>query len=100
MADNLLSRRSSYKDTLVYGTDYDNYESHYYQPDIDSLFRYDLKKENEILAIKALIKELGGLEEFIKECDNENLEGKSEDEIINFLLKERFYSTLEQLCKE
>jgi hypothetical protein len=100
MADNLLSRRSSYKDTLVNGTDYDNYESHYYQPDIDSLFSYDLKKENEILAVKALIEELGGLDEFIKECDNENLEGKSEDEIINFLLKERFYSTLEPLCKE
>lgn len=100
MADYLLSRRSSWKDQLVNGIDYDNYWNSEYQPDIQSLFQYDLKKENEILAVKALIKELGGLEEFIKECDNENLEGKSEDEIINFLLKERFYSTLEPLCKE
>jgi hypothetical protein len=59
-----------------------------------------LKKENEILAVKALIKELGGLEEFIKECDNENLEDKSEEEVINFLLKENSHSTLEPLCKD
>jgi len=98
MADYLLSRRSSWKDQLVNGID--NYESHYYQPDIQYFFQYNLKKENEILAVKALIKELGGLKEFIKECDNENLEEKSEEEVINFLLKERFYSTLEPLCKD
>lgn len=100
MADYLLSRNSSWKDELVNGIDDGNYESHYYQPDIDSLFRYSLEKENEILTIKALIKELGGLEEFIKECDSDELKGKSEEEIIDFLLKERFYSTLKPLCKE
>ena len=99
MADYLLSRRSSWKDQLVNGIDYDNYGSHYYQPDIQSLFQYKLKKENEVLAIQVIIKELGGLEEFIKECDNENLEGKSEEEVINFLLKERYYRTIEPLCK-
>lgn len=100
MAHYLLSRKSSWKDQLINSIDYGNYESHYYQPDIQSLFRYNLKKENEILAIKAMIKESGGLEDFIKECDNENLEGRSEDEVIDFLLKERYYKTLEPICKE
>ena len=100
MADYILSRKSSYKDELVNGIQDCNYYSSEYQPDIANLFNYSLRKENEILAVKALIKELGGLEEFIKECDNENLEGKSEEEVINFLLKERFYSTLEPLCKD
>ena len=100
MADYILSRKSSYKDELVNGIEEGNYYSSEYQPDIANLFNYSLRKENEILAVKALIKELGGLEEFIKGCDNENLEGKSEEEVINFLLKERFYSTLEPLCKD
>jgi hypothetical protein len=100
MVDNLLSRKSSWRDELVNGIEEGNYYSSEYQPDIANLFNYSLRKENEILAVKALIKELGGLEEFIKECDDENLEGKSEEEVINFLLKERFYRTLEPLCKD
>jgi hypothetical protein len=101
MVDNFLPRNSSWKDELVNGIEEGNYYSSEYQPNITSLFNYSLNKENEILAVKSLIKELGGLgglEEFIKECDNENLEGKSEEEVINFLLKERFYTTLEPLC--
>lgn len=98
MVDNFLPRNSSWKDELVNGIEEGNYYSSEYQPNITNLFNYSLNKENEILAVKALIKELGGLEEFIKECDNENLEGKSEEEVINFLLKERFYTTLEPLC--
>jgi len=98
MVDNFLPRNSSWKDELVNGIEEGNYYSSEYQPDITSLFNYSLNKENEILAVKSLIKELGGLEEFIKECDNENLEGKSEEEVINFLLKERFYTTLKPLC--
>jgi len=106
MADYILSRNSSYKVSsaalkheLVNGIEEDNYYSSEYQPDIQSLFQYDLNKENEVLAVKSLIKELGGLEGFIKECDNDQLEGKSEEEVINFLLKERFYKTLEDVCK-
>lgn len=101
MTDYLLVRNSSWKDELVNGIEYDNYYNSEYQPDIASLFNYSLNKENKTLTLKALIKEFGGLEEFIKECDDDiNLEGKSEEEVINFLLKERFYSTLEPLCKE
>jgi hypothetical protein len=44
-----------------------------------------------------MIKEIGGLENLISE--NENLEDKTEEEVIEFLLKERFYETLKQLCK-
>ena len=38
--------------------------------------------------------------QFVKESDYDNLEGLSEDEVISFLLKERFYSTLDKLCKD
>ena len=50
-----------------------------------------------------MIKESGGLEEFkelIKELGNESIEDMNEDELIEYLLKERYYSTLKQLCKD
>ena len=102
MADVMLSRNSDYKDILVKGEEsmYDNYHGHDYQPDIQSMFQYSLTKENEILLVKSMIKEIGGLETFISESKNENLEGKSEEEVIEFLLKERFYETLKKLCKD
>jgi hypothetical protein len=102
MADIMLSRNSNYKDILVKGEEsmYDNYHGHDYQPDIQSMFQYSLTKENEILLVKSMIKEIGGLEIFISEFKNENLEGKSEEEVIEFLLKERFYETLKKLCKD
>ena len=99
MSDIMLSRKSSYKDILVNGEEnmYDNYYGSDYQPDIPSMIQYTLTKENNHLLIKAMIKEIGGLENLISE--NENLEGKTEEEVIEFLLKERFYETLKQLCK-
>ena len=102
MADVMLSRNSDYKDILVKGEEsmYDNYHGHDYQPDIQSMFQYSLTKENEILLVKSMIKEIGGLEIFISEFKNENLEEKSEEEVIDFLLKERFYETLKKLCKD
>ena len=102
MVDVMLSRNSDYKDILVKGEEsmYDNYHGHDYQPDIQSMFQYSLTKENEILLVKSMIKEIGGLEIFISEFKNENLEGKSEEEVIEFLLKERFYETLKKLCKD
>jgi hypothetical protein len=102
MADIMLSRNSNYKDILVKGEEsmYDNYHGHDYQPDIPFLFQYSLTKENEILLVKSMIKEIGGLEIFISEFKNENLEEKSEEEVIDFLLKERFYETLKKLCKD
>lgn len=106
MAGLMLSRYSSYIDQLINGIDEDNYNSYYYQPEIDDLFRYNLSGTNRILAIKALIKEYGGLESFISyigdECSDdayENVKGKSEEEVIEYLLKERFYDTLKTLCK-
>jgi hypothetical protein len=99
MSDIMLSRKSSYKDILVNGEEnmYDNYYGSDYQPDIPSMIQYTLTKENNHLLIKAMIKEIGGLENLISE--NENLEDKTEEEVIEFLLKERFYETLKQLCK-
>lgn len=99
LADILLGDEKSYKSQLIDGINGDYYYSSEYEPNIISLFSYDLNKENEILTVKALIKEYGGLEEFIKESDNDELEELTEDEVIEYLLKERFYSTLDDLCK-
>lgn len=99
LADILLGDEKSYKSQLIDGIDGDHYWGSDYYPDTNSLFSYDLNKENEILLVKALIKEYGGFEEFVKEADNDKLEGLTEDEVIEYLLKERFYSTLDNLCK-
>ena len=108
MSDIMLSRNASYKDILVKGEEnmYDNYYSNDYQPDIPSMIQYTLDNENDKLLIKAMIKEVGGLENMINhigdECSDEayeSVKGKSEEEVIEFLLKERFYNTLKQLCK-
>ena len=108
MSDIMLSRSSNYKDILVKGEEdmYDNYYGSDYQPDIPSMIQYTLTKENNNLLIKAMIKEVGGLESMINhigdECSDEvyeSVKGKSEEEVIEFLLKERFYETLKQLCK-
>ena len=76
-----------------------------YYPEINSMFQYTLDKDNRILLVKALIKELGGLESAIKNLideDNtyESLVGKSEDEVIDFLLKQRFTSGIERLSND
>ena len=106
LADFILSSRSDYKDSLVKGQEYmwDYYELSNYYPEINSLFQYDLDKENEVLLVKSLIKELGGFEQTINhigdECDNdvyETVKGMSEEELISYLLKEIFYDTIKQL---
>ena len=106
LADFILSPRSDYKDSLVKGQEHmwDYYELSNYYPEINSLFQYDLDKENEVLLVKSLIKEMGGFEQAINhigdECDDEvydKVKGMSEEELINYLLKERFYDTIKQL---
>ncbi len=106
LADKILYSKSDYKDSLVKGQEHmwDYYEIHYYYPEINSLFQYDLNKENERLLVKSIIKELGGLEQTISfigdECDNEIYEktkAMSEEELIEYLLTERFYETIKQL---
>ena len=109
LADFILSSRSEYKDFLVKGQEHmwDYYEISNYYPDIISLFNYGLDKENEVLVVKSIIKELGGFEQAINhigdECDNdvyESVKGMSEEELINYLLKERFYNTIKQLATD
>lgn len=107
LADFILSSRSDYKDSLVKGQEHmwDYYEISNYYPDVISLFEYALlESENKTLLVKALIKELGGYEQTINhigdECDNEvydKVKEMSEEELINYLLKERFYETIKQL---
>lgn len=109
IADTLLERNASYKEALVGGTEHmwDYYDSYNYIPDDISFFQYTLNKENEKLMVKAIIKEMGGLEEakyhIENEADNEVIESTknmSEDELIEFLLKERFYDTLKQISND
>lgn len=110
MADILLSSKSDYKNILVKGPIdefWDNYDSHDYQQDINSLFSYVFDKETKELLAKCLIKELGGLEQTISfigdECDDdvyESVKQMSEEELIEFLLKERFYNTFKQLSQD
>jgi hypothetical protein len=107
LADFILSPRSDYKDSLVKGQEHmwDYYDISGYYPDIISLFQYDLDKENEVLVAKSIIKELGGYEQTINhigdECDNqiyEDVKDMTEEELIKYLLSERFYKTIEQLA--
>jgi hypothetical protein len=106
LSDFILSSRSEYKDSLVKGQEHmwDYYDISDYYPEVTSLFQYDLNKENEILTIKSIIKEAGGLEQTINhigdECDSdvyEQVKEMSEKELIDYLIKERFYNTIKQL---
>ena len=122
LSDLLLSRDSNYKDLLIDGSGiYDSYWGNDYQPDFNSLFQYHLDKENKVLAVKALIKEAYGLEQFVShigdECDDmvydaikvmmADKEGEPETtkeerkikDITEYLLKERFYNTLKQMSQ-
>ncbi len=107
LADFILSPRSDYKDSLVKGQEYmwDYYDISAYYPDIISLFNYSVDKENQVLVVKAIIKELGGYEQAINhigdECDNqiyEEVKDMSEEDLISYLLKEIFYETIKQLA--
>ena len=123
LSDLLLSRDSNYKDLLIDGSGiYDSYWGNDYQPDFNSLFQYHLDKENKALVVKVLIKETGGLEQFVSyigdECDDmvydaikvmmEDKEGEPETtkeerkikDITEYLLKERFYNTLKQMSQD
>jgi hypothetical protein len=108
LADEILSRDSNYKNLLINGEGiYDSYWGSDYQPDFNSLFQYNLDKENEVLFVKALIKETGGLEQFVShigdECDDmvyDDIKVMKEEEMIEYLLKERFYKTLKQMSSD
>lgn len=123
LSDLLLSRDSNYKDLLIDGSSiYDSYWGNDYQPDFNSLFDYYLDKENKALFLKCLIKDAGGLENFVSyigdECDDmvydtikvmmedKEVEPESTKEerkikdITEYLLKERFYNTLKQISND
>jgi hypothetical protein len=67
------------------------------------LIRYHLNDEALKHLIKKIISDNGGLESFLNEYSDESdldLEGKSEEEVIELILNERFKSTLEVICKD
>jgi len=104
MADTLLERKASYKEALVGGTEHmwDYYDSINYIPDTNSFFQYSLNKENEILMVKAMIKEIGGWDILKDEniVTDKDVEFKTEEEFIKYVLEERFYGTLNDMCRD
>jgi hypothetical protein len=108
MANYILSSKSQWEKTLVAGEEdlWEHYDISGYYPDIDSLFQYTLDKENGNLLIKSMIKEAGGLDDIKRhigdECDNDvydKVKEMSEEELVDYLLKERYKDTLKQLGK-
>ena len=80
--------------------DYHNWEGN---TDTDSLIRYHLNDDALKHLIKKIISDNGGLESFLNEYSDESdldLEGKSEEEVIDLILNERFKSTLEVMFKD
>jgi hypothetical protein len=106
MARSVLSRRDyeRWGNMLQEGLDIGDYYGDGYYPDISSVFQYTLKSETAKLLVKAMIKELGGLENTLLEIKDleiyESLLNKSEDEVIDILLKERFRRGLDKLGKD
>jgi hypothetical protein len=105
MVDYILSNRSRWTKMLLGGEEelWDHYDISYYFPDVYSLFQ-TLDKENSNLLIKAVIKEAGGLDDIKRhigdECDNDvydKVKDMLEEELIDYLIKERFNNTIKQL---
>jgi hypothetical protein len=82
-------------DKITNGINEEDYYNYSEKPDVESLFSYYLDKDNEKVLLKVLIDEIG-LEDVIE--INNKLEGMSEDEVIEFILGERNYYTLKELC--
>ncbi len=97
LANHLLRSNDPYKERLLNGIDYDHYD-HYdnndFTPDVQTLFQYYLNKENEVDIVKLLIEENGGLDSVKAEYD---IDVETEEELVEFLLKERFYKTIEDM---
>lgn len=101
MVNILLDRNSDYRNIIIKGEEslWQYYDAGDYILDNNDIFQY-LSKENIELLIKVAIKELGGLEKLIKNCDNPDLKGKNEKEIIDYLQKERFNETILKIIKK
>jgi hypothetical protein len=106
MSDYILSRSSSYKDSLVKGQEvmWDYYDISDYYPEINSLFEYTLNSENSKLLVESIIKELGGYLQVINlirdECSEqvyERVKDMKEVELVDYLLSERFRKTIEEI---
>lgn len=99
MLDRREHDKAGYVTLLTNGIDRDNYESIYYQPDVSELINHQLNNNQLEKLIKYLINEVG-LDDIISEINDisgESLE--EESEITQFLIKERFKNTLEELLK-
>jgi hypothetical protein len=100
MANLFLERNSRYIELLSNGLDRTDYWSDYL-PDISSLFTYHLTKEHKKSIAEYVFKELDQDEilELIEDKSNQDLSGKTEEEIIDFLVNGKTNS-LEYICDE
>lgn len=92
IASYILSNRGY--DKITNGIDEQDFYYYSVKPDVESLFSY-LDKDNGKVLLKLLIDEIG-LEEVIE--INDKLEGMNEDEVIEFILGERNFYNLKELC--
>jgi hypothetical protein len=91
----LLGRNEDYVEELINGIDYDKYDNSDFRPNVDDLFRYHLDTDNQKDVIKILVDEIG----FDEMNSRYDLDYTSYDDLVEFLLKERFYSTLNDMCE-
>ena len=102
LSDIVMSRNSWGKEYLEWdGLDklYDQHLHNDYTPDIRSMFMYSLDDENAKMLVKCVIMEHGGPKELIEEYDIDT-EAETMDELIEFLLGERYYENLESIDSE
>lgn len=99
MLDRSAHDRGGYVGLLTNGIDRDNYDSIYYQPDIPDLINHHLNNNQIEKLIKCLINEVG-VDDIISEINDISGESLTESEITQFLIKERFKNTLEELLKD
>jgi hypothetical protein len=95
LAGLILSYKSDYN--LINGIDEDDYYHYSERPDFESLFQYYLDNDNIRKLIETIIKDTGV--ELVRTL-NMKLVDMDEKEIVDFLLNERYYTTLIELCKE
>jgi len=91
----MMINNSELEEQLLNGIDMSSSDDEY-ECDTETLIRYNLKKEDEKTFARCVIRELGGVDNI----DNENLEGMTEDEAVDFLVSERNYITLCDIAED
>lgn len=89
LAKHILNRNTydHYHKVLLYGVDSLDWDYPSYNPDAHSAFRYYINEDNAESLIKIAIKAAGSLKEFVDSFDRDEVRGKSEKQVIEYLKK-------------